>query len=58
MWSEIVLPLNCGFRFSMNACRPSRKSSESMQAVPIALIASMSRLLSSFSTCAMVIFAA
>ena len=30
--------------FHERACRPSRKSSESMQAVPIALIASMSRL--------------
>jgi hypothetical protein len=43
-------PLNCGLRFSMNACRPSRKSSESMQAVLIALIASMSRSSLSFNT--------
>src|SRR5882757_9878598 len=52
------LPLNCGFLFSMNACRPSRKSSESIHAVPMFLIASMSRLSGSFNTCAMVIFAA
>ena len=51
-------PLNCGLRFSMKAVRPSRKSSESMQAMPIFLIASMSRRLSSFSTSAMVILAA
>ena len=51
-------PLNCGLRFSMKAVRPSRKSSESMQAMPIFLIASMSRLLSSFSTSAIVILAA
>ncbi len=52
------LPENCGLRFSMKACRPSRKSALSMQAVPIALIAFMSRALSSFSTSAMVILAA
>src|SRR3954468_17294272 len=51
-------PLNCGLRFSMKAVRPSRKSSESMQAVPIFLIASISRLLSSFSTSAIVTLAA
>src|SRR5262249_40677156 len=50
-------PLNRGLRFSMKAVRPSLKSSLSMQAVPIALIASMSRLSGSFSTCAMVILA-
>ena len=51
-------PLNCGLRFSMKAVRPSRKSSLSMQAMPIVLIASMSRLLSSFNTSAIVILAA
>jgi hypothetical protein len=42
------LPLKWGLRFSMKACRPSRKSSESMQAVAIALIAPMSRSSLSF----------
>src|SRR6266436_10257622 len=58
LWCNCYRPLNCGLRFSMKARRPSRKSSESMQARPIALIASMSRLSESFSTCAMVILAA
>src|SRR6266851_2184348 len=51
-------PLNFGLRFSMKARRPSRKSSESMQAMPICLIAFMSRCSGSFNTCAMVILAA
>src|SRR5579872_1124612 len=51
-------PLNFGLRFSMNACRPSRKSSESMQAIAIAFTASMSRSLLSFNTCAIVILLA
>src|SRR6266699_2076092 len=58
LWFDRYRPLNRGLRFSMKARRPSRKSSLSMQAVPIALIASMSRLSGSFSTWAMVILAA
>src|SRR5258707_5746555 len=58
LWFDRYRPLKCGLRFSMKARRPSRKSSLSMQSVPICLIASMSRLSGSFSTCAMVILAA
>src|SRR6266478_8561448 len=58
LWCNCYRPLKCGLRFSMKARRPSRKSSLSMQARPIRLIASMSRLSGSFSICAMVILAA
>src|SRR3954453_23624386 len=58
LWFGRYRPLNRGLRFSMKARRPSRKSSLSMQAMPILLIASMSRFSGSFSTCAMVILAA
>src|SRR6266849_76996 len=57
-WFGRYRPRNRGLRFSMKARRPSRKSSLSMQAMPACLIASISRLSGSFSTCAMVILAA
>ena len=57
-FAESYRPLNCGLRFSMKARRPSRKSSESMQVVPIALTAAVSRWSGSFRTSAIVILAA